>query len=154
MCPYNFCRVFLVFNNRLFKFLKLTFTYSYTPTQNLSTHTHLSFTPSHHTPPTHPHTHTKKQNHPSIHRYGDKLVVVRLNQKGYLDKIEKAVQDGEVVLIENVEESIDPVLNPVIGRNTIKKVLFLHSFYYQSTFYNLINIITMIHIIIHKYYLL
>jgi len=28
---------------------------------------------------------------------------------------------GETVLIENLEESVDPVLDPIIGRNTIKK---------------------------------
>jgi len=28
---------------------------------------------------------------------------------------------GETVLIENIEESVDPVLDPIIGRNTIKK---------------------------------
>ncbi|ESO06977.1 hypothetical protein HELRODRAFT_171012 [Helobdella robusta] len=54
-------------------------------------------------------------------KYGDKLVVVRLNQKNYIDKIEKAISDGEVVLIENIDESIDPILDPIIGRNTIKK---------------------------------
>jgi len=28
---------------------------------------------------------------------------------------------GETVLIENIEESVDPVLDPIVGRNTIKK---------------------------------
>ena len=55
-------------------------------------------------------------------KYGDKLVVVRLGQKNYLEKIEKAVANGDVVLIENLGESVDPILDPVIGRNTIKKV--------------------------------
>lgn len=39
----------------------------------------------------------------------------------YLDTIENAVSSGEVVLIENVQESVDPVLEPLLGRNTIKK---------------------------------
>ena len=39
----------------------------------------------------------------------------------YLDQIEHAVSNGDCVLIENIGESLDPVLDPIIGRNTIKK---------------------------------
>lgn len=39
----------------------------------------------------------------------------------YLDMIEQALAAGEVVLIENLEESVDPVLGPLLGRETIKK---------------------------------
>ena len=49
---------------------------------------------------------------------------MRLDQKTYVEKIEKAVADGSVVLIENIGESVDPILDPVIGRNTIKKVIY------------------------------
>ena len=49
---------------------------------------------------------------PPRSRRGDRpMVVVRV-----------AVSQGETVLIENIEESVDPVLDPIIGRNTIKKV--------------------------------
>ena len=54
-------------------------------------------------------------------KYGQDLVVVRLGQRGYLDTIERAISSGETVLIENIEESVDPVLDPLLGRNTIKK---------------------------------
>ncbi|KAJ3312837.1 hypothetical protein HDV04_002647 [Boothiomyces sp. JEL0838] len=54
-------------------------------------------------------------------REGDKLKTVRLGAKGYLDAIEKAVSSGDVVLIEDIAESIDAVLNPLLGRETIKK---------------------------------
>ena len=54
-------------------------------------------------------------------KYGDKLVIVRLGQRGYMDTIENAISSGDVVLIENIEESMDPVLDPLLGRNTIKK---------------------------------
>ena len=54
-------------------------------------------------------------------RFGEKLTVVRLGQRNYLDTIERAVSSGEVVLLENIEESVDPVLDPILGRNTIKK---------------------------------
>ena len=46
---------------------------------------------------------------------------MRLGHKNYLDVIERAVSMGETVLIENIDESVDPVLDPIIGRNTIKK---------------------------------
>ena len=49
------------------------------------------------------------------------LCVVRLGQKNYLDVIERAIVAGDTVLLENIDESVDPVLDPVVGRNTIKK---------------------------------
>lgn len=39
----------------------------------------------------------------------------------YLDAIESALAAGDVVLIENLEETLDPVLGPLLGRETIKK---------------------------------
>lgn len=39
----------------------------------------------------------------------------------YVDVIEQAVVSGDTVLIENLEETIDPVLDPLLGRHTIKK---------------------------------
>ena len=54
-------------------------------------------------------------------KYADNLTVVRLGQRGYLDTIERAVSSGETVLVENIEESVDPVLDPLLGRNTIKR---------------------------------
>ncbi|XP_014742318.1 PREDICTED: dynein heavy chain 9, axonemal [Sturnus vulgaris] len=39
----------------------------------------------------------------------------------YLDTLEQALAAGDVVLIENLEESVDPVLGPLLGRETIKK---------------------------------
>ena len=54
-------------------------------------------------------------------KYGEDLRTVRLGTRGYLDVIERAIANGDTVLIENMEESVDPVLDPVLGRNTIKK---------------------------------
>lgn len=54
-------------------------------------------------------------------KYGDDLKVIRLGQKGYLDVIEKGLNKGQIVLIENIGENLDPVLDPLIGRNLIKK---------------------------------
>ena len=39
----------------------------------------------------------------------------------YLDKIEHAVANGDCMLIENIAETVDPVLDHLLGRNTIKK---------------------------------
>ena len=39
----------------------------------------------------------------------------------YLDSIERAVSNGDCVLIENMGENMDPVLDALVGRNTIKK---------------------------------
>uniref|UniRef100_A0A668A8H9 Dynein axonemal heavy chain 11 n=1 Tax=Myripristis murdjan TaxID=586833 RepID=A0A668A8H9_9TELE len=54
-------------------------------------------------------------------RCGSSLKVVSLGQKGYVDVIEQAVVTGDTVLIENLEETIDPVIDPLLGRHTIKK---------------------------------
>lgn len=54
-------------------------------------------------------------------REGESLRIVRLGQKGYLESIERAVTNGDCVLIENMGEEVDPVLNNLLGRNTIKK---------------------------------
>ncbi|KAK3559476.1 hypothetical protein QTP86_013663 [Hemibagrus guttatus] len=54
-------------------------------------------------------------------KFGDNLKIIRLGQKGYLDIIENAVSSGDVLLIENISETIEPVLDPLLGRNTIKK---------------------------------
>jgi len=53
--------------------------------------------------------------------YGSKLKVIRLGQKGYLDVIEEAIVQGSTVLIENIMENVDPVLEPLLGRNLIRK---------------------------------
>uniref|UniRef100_A0A8C9WR57 Dynein axonemal heavy chain 17 n=1 Tax=Scleropages formosus TaxID=113540 RepID=A0A8C9WR57_SCLFO len=54
-------------------------------------------------------------------KYGEALRVIRIGQRGYLDSVEMALSSGEVVLIENLEENVDPVLGPLLGRETIKK---------------------------------
>nr|CAD7423389.1 unnamed protein product [Timema monikensis] len=54
-------------------------------------------------------------------KYGNDLVSVRLTQKGYLEKIEMAISEGSTVLLEFIGESIDAVLDPLLGRILIKK---------------------------------
>ncbi|KAF3819187.1 hypothetical protein GH733_013337 [Mirounga leonina] len=54
-------------------------------------------------------------------KYGTDLKVTHLGQRGFLNAIETALAFGDVILVENLEETIDPVLDPLLGRNTIKK---------------------------------
>ncbi|XP_039082400.1 dynein heavy chain 17, axonemal [Hyaena hyaena] len=58
-------------------------------------------------------------------KYGSELKAIRLGQKSYLDIIEQAISEGDTLLIENIGETVDPVLDPLLGRNTIKKGKFI-----------------------------
>uniref|UniRef100_A0A670I3P5 Dynein axonemal heavy chain 17 n=1 Tax=Podarcis muralis TaxID=64176 RepID=A0A670I3P5_PODMU len=53
-------------------------------------------------------------------KHGEDLKAIRLGQRR-LNIIEKAVSDGDTLLIENIGETVEPVLDPLLGRNTIKK---------------------------------
>ncbi|CAG6015638.1 unnamed protein product [Menidia menidia] len=52
---------------------------------------------------------------------GSQLRMIQMGQKGYLDVIEQALVCGDTVMIENLPEKVDPVLEPLLGRKTIKK---------------------------------
>lgn len=39
----------------------------------------------------------------------------------YLDTIERAVSEGQTLLIEDIGETLEPVLDHLLGRNTTKK---------------------------------
>jgi dynein heavy chain len=47
--------------------------------------------------------------------------VVRLGQSDMLRKLERALENGHTILVENIGESLDAVLNPVIQRAVIKR---------------------------------
>lgn len=55
------------------------------------------------------------------------LVVLQLSQAQWLRKIETAIVNGHVVIVENIGEDIDATLDPVLGRAIYKKgsTLFL-----------------------------
>ncbi|XP_053089780.1 dynein axonemal heavy chain 11 isoform X1 [Pangasianodon hypophthalmus] len=57
--------------------------------------------------------------------YGPGLRVLQHGEKGYLDVIEQALVCGEVVLLENVEERLDVVLEPLLARNTTNNGRFI-----------------------------
>ncbi|CAB3248907.1 unnamed protein product [Arctia plantaginis] len=54
-------------------------------------------------------------------KFGETLVVIRLTQRNYLDRIERGVSNGDVVLLENIGETVDAVLDPLLGRVLIRK---------------------------------
>lgn len=58
---------------------------------------------------------------PDSDRDAQKLHVVRLGQKGLIDIMERAISNGDVVLVENIGESIDAVLSPIVSRNIIRR---------------------------------
>jgi len=49
------------------------------------------------------------------------LQIVRLGQNDLLRKLERALENGHSILIENIGESLDAVLNPVIQRAVIRR---------------------------------
>ncbi|NXJ94967.1 DYH17 protein, partial [Corythaixoides concolor] len=54
-------------------------------------------------------------------KYGEELQAIRLGQRSYLDTIERAVSEGQTLLIEDIGETVEPVLDHLLGRNTTKK---------------------------------
>ncbi|GLG99541.1 Dynein heavy chain, cytoplasmic [Gryllus bimaculatus] len=54
-------------------------------------------------------------------KYSENLKVIQLGNKSCLDIIEVALSKGYTVLIENIGETVDAVLDPLLGRNFIKK---------------------------------
>ncbi|XP_066487525.1 dynein axonemal heavy chain 11 [Tiliqua scincoides] len=54
-------------------------------------------------------------------KYGTDLKIIHLGQKGLLETIERALACGDIILIENLDETVDPVLDPLLGRHTVKK---------------------------------
>lgn len=60
-------------------------------------------------------------------KYADSLTVLRLTQKNYLDRIEYAIANGEVILLESIMETIDAVLDPILGRVLIKRGRYINA---------------------------
>ncbi|KAM7359981.1 dynein beta chain, ciliary isoform 2-T2 [Cochliomyia hominivorax] len=58
-------------------------------------------------------------------RFGDSLIITRLTQKNFLDTLEKAMSNGDTVLLEQIEETVDTVLEPLLSRALIKRGRFI-----------------------------
>ncbi|KAM6403695.1 dynein axonemal heavy chain 17 [Rhynochetos jubatus] len=54
-------------------------------------------------------------------KYGEELRTARLGKGRYLDTIEQAVSEGQTLLVEEVGETMEPVLEHLLGRTTTKK---------------------------------
>lgn len=52
---------------------------------------------------------------------GNGLAMVQLTQKNWTKKIERALTNGETIIIENLGEEIDATLEPVLARAVYKK---------------------------------
>jgi dynein heavy chain len=52
---------------------------------------------------------------------GNELQVIQLSQKGWLKRIELAVSNGNILMIENLGQDIDPILDPLLSRAFVKK---------------------------------
>lgn len=50
----------------------------------------------------------------------NRLQVIKLTESTYLRTLENCIRVGNPVLLENVEESLDPALEPVLGRQVFK----------------------------------
>ncbi|XP_057895061.1 dynein axonemal heavy chain 17 [Melospiza georgiana] len=56
-------------------------------------------------------------------KFGEDLQIVRLGQKRYLDIIAQAVSEGQTLLIEDIGETIEAVLDPLLGRTLMGRYI-------------------------------
>jgi dynein heavy chain len=49
------------------------------------------------------------------------MTKIQLSQKGWAKKVELAVSNGQVLMIENLSDKIDAVLDPLLSKNYTKK---------------------------------
>jgi dynein heavy chain len=49
------------------------------------------------------------------------MVVIQLSQKNWLKRVEMAVLNGNVMMIEALGEEIDAILDPLLSRQFVKK---------------------------------
>jgi dynein heavy chain len=54
-------------------------------------------------------------------KFGDELKIIDLKQSGYLRTVENSIQFGFPLLLQDVEEKLDPALEPVLAKSVIKK---------------------------------
>jgi dynein heavy chain len=49
------------------------------------------------------------------------IQVTKLSNSKFLQHVENGIRMGNPVLIENIEETIDPALEPVLQKNVVKQ---------------------------------
>jgi len=54
-------------------------------------------------------------------REGSEMITIQLSQKNWLKKVEMAVSNGNVLMIEAIGQDIDAILDPLLSRQFVKK---------------------------------
>jgi dynein heavy chain len=49
------------------------------------------------------------------------MTIIQQSQKGYIDKVISCIENGRPLLIENLPDDIDAVLDPVVGKTTMRR---------------------------------
>jgi len=49
------------------------------------------------------------------------MVTIQLSQRGWLKRVEMAVSNGNILMIESIGEDIDAILDPLLSRQFVKK---------------------------------
>lgn len=49
------------------------------------------------------------------------MIIIQLTQKNWLKKVEMAVSNGNVMMVESLSQDIDPILDPLLSRQFVKK---------------------------------
>jgi dynein heavy chain len=49
------------------------------------------------------------------------MIIIQLTQKNWLKKVEMAVSNGNTLMIESIGQDIDPILDPLLSRQFVKK---------------------------------
>lgn len=51
----------------------------------------------------------------------NKLIITKMTEKSFLKTIENCIKIGSPVLLENIDEKLDPSLEPVLSKNVFKQ---------------------------------
>jgi len=49
------------------------------------------------------------------------MIAIQLSQKQWLKKVEMAVSNGNVLMIESIGQDIDAILDPLLSKQFVKK---------------------------------
>jgi dynein heavy chain len=49
------------------------------------------------------------------------MITIQLSQKNWLKKVEMAVSNGNILMIEAIGQDFDPILDPLLSRQFVKK---------------------------------
>lgn len=49
------------------------------------------------------------------------MITIQLSQRAWLKKVEMAVSNGNILMIEAIGQDIDPILDPLLSKQFVKK---------------------------------